>query len=120
MLIIIYLLGVAWVILNRYLGVDMVLCPTRLLFHIPCPGCGMTRALNLLLGGDVVGAVTMNPNIIVVVLLMVCAPLLLGVEMVGKRPIIEQMNRILNRTWFLLPFGVFEIWVWAYNIFREI
>lgn len=119
-LIFIYLLGMTWFILNRYFGVDMVLCPTRLLFHVPCPGCGMTRALNLLLGGDVAGAVTMNPNVVIVVPIMFLAPLLLGVEMASKRPVIEQANRMLSRKWFLIPFALFELGVWGYNICRGI
>lgn len=31
-------------------------CVWRRLFHIPCPGCGMTRAWRALLHGDVAGA----------------------------------------------------------------
>lgn len=30
----------------------MTICPVALLTGIPCPGCGMTRALNALVRGD--------------------------------------------------------------------
>ncbi len=36
-------------------------CPLRLLFHVPCPSCGLTRAARLALGGDFAGASRMHP-----------------------------------------------------------
>ncbi|MBV9923541.1 MAG: DUF2752 domain-containing protein [Acidobacteria bacterium] len=38
-----------------------VLCPSRLLFGVNCPGCGMTRSVLLTLGGDLRGALSVNP-----------------------------------------------------------
>jgi hypothetical protein len=38
-----------------------VLCPSRLLFGVNCPGCGMTRSVLLTLGGDLRGALGVNP-----------------------------------------------------------
>ena len=50
-----------------------VLCPMRLLFGVPCPGCGMTRAFACLWRGDLDGAVMLHPF----------APALFGVLVVG-------------------------------------
>lgn len=36
-------------------------CPVWLLFGVPCPGCGITRAYLTLLKGDVAGAFAWNP-----------------------------------------------------------
>jgi len=47
------------------------LCPSRWL-GLRCPGCGMTRALALLLHGRWREAIAMNPRVVVV------APLLFG------------------------------------------
>jgi hypothetical protein len=38
-----------------------VVCPSRLLFGVNCPGCGMTRSVLLTLGGDLRGALSVNP-----------------------------------------------------------
>jgi hypothetical protein len=36
-------------------------CPMRLLLHVPCPSCGLTRAARLALGGDFGAATRMHP-----------------------------------------------------------
>lgn len=36
-------------------------CPSRLLFGIPCPGCGLTRAAFLLVQRDLHGSLLCNP-----------------------------------------------------------
>lgn len=38
-------------------------CPVVILFHIPCPGCGMTRALFLVLSGRWMEAWSLQPLI---------------------------------------------------------
>jgi hypothetical protein len=37
------------------------ICLLRRLFHLPCPGCGMTRALAALAKGDWAAAVALHP-----------------------------------------------------------
>ena len=36
-------------------------CGFARMFHIPCPGCGMTRAVTLLMAGDWRGSLHMHP-----------------------------------------------------------
>ena len=43
------------------------MCPAKRLFGVPCPGCGMTRAVRLLLHGDVASATAMHPLVWLVV-----------------------------------------------------
>lgn len=45
------------------------ICPTRMLFGIPCPGCGTTRAFLLLIQGKVTEATVSNPIWIPIVVL---------------------------------------------------
>jgi len=42
-------------------GVLPVFCPFELLTGIPCPGCGMTRALRLAFRGNIWASFGMNP-----------------------------------------------------------
>ena len=59
-------IGLYIILYNLILGGT---CPIRLVFGIPCPGCGVTRALVLLVKGDFVGAFKMHPFVYVVILL---------------------------------------------------
>ena len=56
-----------------------VICPSRLLFGVNCPGCGMTRSVLLTLGGDLRGALMVNPAgpFLVVALILLAVQLLL-------------------------------------------
>ena len=45
------------------------ICPMRMLFGIPCPGCGTTRAFLLLMQGKVTEATISNPIWIPIVVL---------------------------------------------------
>jgi hypothetical protein len=36
-------------------------CPTALLFHVACPGCGMTRALHLIAEGHLAASLALQP-----------------------------------------------------------
>jgi len=58
-----------------------VLCPTRRFFGLPCPGCGMTRALARLWEGDLSASVRLHPFAPIVALVLaygVLRPLLRG------------------------------------------
>ena len=57
-----------------------VVCPSRLLFGVNCPGCGMTRSVLLTLGGDLRGALDVNPAgpFLVVALILLAVQLILA------------------------------------------
>jgi hypothetical protein len=46
---------------QRVADLPFIICPFHALTHIACPGCGMTRALLALAGGDIRSAVCFNP-----------------------------------------------------------
>ena len=55
-------------------------CPSKLLWHIPCPGCGTTRALLLILKGDILEGISLNPNSIIAVVYLAVSPFLLLID----------------------------------------
>lgn len=65
-------------------------CPSRLLFSVPCPLCGLTRAVHSLAGGDVKSAVLFNPLVVFIgpwLLYLLIDTLFL----IGKgRPLVQQ------------------------------
>jgi hypothetical protein len=56
-------LGVAalWVVALLPAALGWQRCTVALLLHRPCPGCGMTRAMRLLLAGHVEASLRMHP-----------------------------------------------------------
>lgn len=65
-----------WIILYLIYALVMNLfnlqsCPIKLLIGIPCPGCGMTRAILCLLKFDFKGAIKYNALFIILLLVIV-------------------------------------------------
>jgi hypothetical protein len=71
-------------VLNHVFGIDVEnhlpgysLCPFRIITHIPCPGCGMTRAMICLGKLDLAKAIHLNPlsiPLFALMLIYVCNP----------------------------------------------
>jgi hypothetical protein len=62
------LAAAAAIVLTGVIGGD-TLCFFKLVYGVPCPGCGMTRALSALLGGDFAAALAFHPLVPIVPLL---------------------------------------------------
>ncbi len=80
-------------------------CPFLALTGIPCPTCGMTRAIRLALHGDFAGATRMHP------LWFVVAPTLVatgGEELAGHRRE-GRWGRALDRRWIRWALGALTL-----------
>ena len=119
-LTLVYLLGIVWIILNEYFNLSITLCPTKVLWGIPCPGCGMTRAVKLCLEGDLWTAVRMNPNIILVWIVLPIAPLILITQLKTRKDYIARINAFLDKKVYLVIILIAEGSIWIYNIVRHI
>jgi hypothetical protein len=53
--------GLAFLAATEATRLGLVLCPFRLLTHVPCPGCGMTHAMLALCRGDLRAALIAHP-----------------------------------------------------------
>jgi hypothetical protein len=72
-----------------------VICPSRLLFGVNCPGCGMTRSVLMTLGGDLRGALNVNPAgpFLVVALILLAAQLLFAARVREESPSVTRRLR---------------------------
>lgn len=89
-------------------------CPFALLGHLPCPGCGLTRAAVALLHGDVERAQAMNPLALVVV------PLALLLFVIGVTAYIADGRSRMGHPWIKLVglASIAALWVvWALRWF---
>lgn len=71
---------------------SLVLCPLNRITGIPCPSCGTTRALLLLLDGQTTQALFMNPLVVPAALLAIAVPVWILADLLRG-------NDSLHRTW---------------------
>lgn len=70
------------IIINSKFG---KICPLRMLIGIPCPTCGTTRAVGLLLKGKITEAAMVNPIWIFLLVIIVMVFFYRYVEMAQKK-----------------------------------
>jgi hypothetical protein len=55
------LVALVWFVAIMPFACGVMECPTARLFHVPCPGCGMTRAFRLLFDAQFSESLAMHP-----------------------------------------------------------
>ena len=89
---------------------SLVLCPLRAVTAIPCPSCGLTRALAHLERGHWAEAVRFHPFVLLVFLLVLALIIMLVFELATHRAVIG--NPLKNRRDVFLVFAglvVFQV-----------
>ena len=119
-LFVIYILGIIWIIAGRAYGWKITVCPIKLLSGLPCPGCGTTRAIEMVLDGDMIGGIMMNPNIILVAAIAMGAPFILAANFLYGKDYMRIADRWLNRRPVFISLIFFEMTIWMYNIVRMV
>lgn len=91
---------------------DIRICPFYNLFHIPCPGCGITRATVLLLQGRVIDSFSYNILPIPLLLLLVTYMVLYLTRKLDG--VIKYILK--HKTFFIILLIIITIVVWIINI----
>ncbi|MGN0234385.1 MAG: DUF2752 domain-containing protein [Bacteroidaceae bacterium] len=96
------------------------ICPSKLFYHIPCPGCGTSRACILWIHGHMEDAVKMNPNVLFAISYIVIYPILLLYDILTRRfhmyIIFKRMMHILGLKACFIPLLLMELIIWIRNI----
>lgn len=116
----VYILGIIWTTTYRAYNWDITVCPVKLLFGVPCPGCGMTRAAGMVLSGNIAEGIQMNPNVILVTIIAVAAPFVLAANIFYGKDYTKTIDRWLGKKPAMACFVVFETIIWICNIARHI
>lgn len=106
----------ALVALGGLLLSGVVVCPSRALLGLPCPGCGMTRATLALFRGDVAGSFALHPLwplILPLVGWMVVRPALVRMRWLAEDRF-DPVRRLPARGWAAL--GLLLLSVWALRL----
>lgn len=117
---VIYILGVIWIITYREYGWDITICPIKLMFGIPCPACGTTRAIELAFDGRIIDSILMNPNIIFTASIAIGAPIILAAKLLLNRDYMKKIDRWLCKKSIIISFTIIELSIWVYNIARHV
>jgi len=118
--------GFAWIgyqMMRAYPGdTNHTFCLIKKMTGFPCPSCGVTRSIILLLQGEMCASLMMNPLGVAVWLMMVMmAVWLLSDLILGKRTFNTYFSKIekrLNNKYFLIPFFTLIMLNWAWNIYK--
>lgn len=98
-------------------------CMFKAVTHVPCPSCGATRAILLLLRGDIAGSLALNPIGVFLFAALVVLPvwLLADIIMKGKslmRCYTGAECMLRRKAWVSVPLIVLVIANWFWNILK--
>lgn len=99
-------------------------CFIKQVTGIPCPSCGTTRSVRLVLKGDLEAAVMMNPMGIIVAILMAVIPLWLLFDVVtGKQTLFinyKKAEEVIRLKWVAIVLVFLVIINWTWNIYKHL
>lgn len=95
-------------------------CILKIITGLPCPACGLTRALILALQLNFVGAATMNILFVPLVIFATAYFVAALLDAFSDKQAIERINKLLNRKWVVALAVVLMGVSWYYNWCRGI
>ena len=103
---------------------NIIVCPSKLMYHIPCPGCGITRATLKFLQYDYIVAIKMNPNVVFSVAYLILSPLVIILDLLSRKEIIKciynYIEQNLHKKIIWIPFFIIELLIWIHNLLIDI
>jgi len=98
----------------------VVVCLIKKIIGIPCPGCGLTRAVVSFFNGDISTSIQTNPLVLIVAPALVVAPFALAVAP-GKCYLWFQKAEVIfsNRTGIII-LVLFFLTLWTYLIINDL
>jgi Protein of unknown function (DUF2752) len=122
------LLGYGWLYLNTQHkpnhGDELVVCPIKNSFHIPCPSCGSTRSVISLLNGDIGNAIYINPLGILLALMLFLLPIWIVMDILTKSKTLFifflKMEYYIKKPQFAVPLAILVLVNWVWNIRKNL
>lgn len=114
--VVVGIVGIVYSVLCYFDLLNFTVCPSKLIYHIPCPSCGTTRALMRVLHGDVIGGILFNPNVILLIIIILGLPLAFWYRYTRCPDFFKRVDKFIIKPWVLIPFAIFEISIWIHNV----
>ncbi len=102
---------------------NITVCPSKLIYNLPCPACGTTRAIILLIKGNIIESIKINPNVILICICTITSLYLYATDIIFKKQILYNLynytlQKLKGKIFYLLIF--FELTIWIKNIITGI
>lgn len=99
-------------------------CLIKRVTNIPCPSCGSTRSIILLIKGDFIGALNLNPIGYLVAIIMIIAPVWIIIDTIIKSNTLfyfyQKTETYLKKPKYAIPLILLVIINWIWNIAKEL
>jgi hypothetical protein len=121
-------LGYVWLYINFtfYSNQNTIgtVCFFKNITHLPCPSCGITRAIILLMQGNFVASIEMNPLGLIVFCSMIIIPFFVLYDLYKKENYIlklyNSINQLFSQKKIAIPFFTFIIINWIWNMYKHL
>jgi hypothetical protein len=123
------LAGYVWVGYNVLISTDnhstTTLCIFKTITHLPCPSCGTTRSVVLLVNGHIWESLWLNPFGAMLALALLIIPFWVVVDILRKsdsyfRLYLSAERLLTQRKWISVPTIGVVLLNWTWNIFKGI
>ncbi|MFZ6012620.1 MAG: DUF2752 domain-containing protein [Bacteroidota bacterium] len=106
-------------------GDTTTLCMFKNISGLPCPSCGITRSVLLILHGDVAEAMLMNPLGFIAILLLILIPVWIVRDLIASSDSLASTfllaeQKIKTKKHFYLPLIAVLIVNWGWNIIKDL
>ncbi len=121
------LAGYIWVFVSykyvdKFLNSDVEVCPIKIVTNIPCPSCGSTRAVLLLLEGDIISSILLNPFGLIITFIMIFFPLMMLYDLITRKEtyfkFYKKTEIILRHKWIAISAIAIVLLNWIWNIYK--
>ena len=98
------------------------LCIFKNITGVPCPSCGTTRAIQLILHGKIIESLYMNPFGIIVAILMTVAPFWILYDVIVQKEsflfFYKKSEETIRIKWLSIVLIILVILNWIWNIYK--
>ncbi|MFT6749504.1 MAG: hypothetical protein ACI9XR_001080 [Flavobacterium sp.] len=99
-------------------------CVLKKITSFPCPACGNTRAILLLIQGKFVSSLLLNPLGIVVFLAMLIVPIWIIVDLIKTKNSFfiayKKIEKFLQKKSVAIPLLILILANWTWNIYKKL
>src|SRR6478609_4405557 len=100
------------------------MCIFKNVTGIPCPSCGTTRAIQLILHGNIIESLYMNPFGIIVISLMIIAPFWILYDVISNKDTFllsyKKAEEIIRTKWITIVLISLVLLNWIWNIYKRL